>query len=78
LSDSQQEAISEAFAEASDREYSDSIGIQSVDELEAAVAAEPVDVDALTVNDDDVEDETVDDSDFEAMFEQAAWETEQA
>jgi hypothetical protein len=77
LSDSQQEAISEAFAEVADREYSDSIGIESID-----YDAQTPEIDSLvgSADEDDHADEVVDDSDsdFEAMFEQAAWEAEAA
>ena len=65
LSDSQQEAISEAFAEASDREYSASIGIEDID-YEAPTPD-------LDLGDED-EDEAVDNSDWEAALEQVEWE----
>jgi hypothetical protein len=72
LSDRQQELLSEAIGQIEDRAYEDSIGIADYD-----FDQEPVDVDALTA-DEDGEDEVVDDSDsdFETMFEQAAWEAE--
>jgi hypothetical protein len=77
LSDLQQEAISAAFAEATDREYSNSIGIQDVD-----YDASTPDVDSIvgSADEDDDADGVVDDSDsdFETMFEQAAWEAEAA
>jgi hypothetical protein len=73
LTDRQQERISEAFSEIADKAYSDSIGIADYDFDQPSI-----DVDALTA-DETAEDEVVDDSDsdFEAMFEQAAWEAEQ-
>jgi hypothetical protein len=73
LSDSQQEAISEAFAEVTDREYSDSIGIQEID-----YDAETPDVDSIIGSLDEDADEADDDSgsDFDAVFEQAEWQGE--
>jgi hypothetical protein len=71
LSDSQQEAISEAFAEITDREYSDSIGIESID-----YDSPTPDIDSIVGADDADEADEVDDDDFEAVFEEAAWEAE--
>jgi hypothetical protein len=72
LSDRQQESISEAFAEATDREYSASVGIADVD-----YDAQTPDIDSIvgSADEDDDAGEVVDD-DFEAVFEQAAWEAE--
>jgi FixJ family two-component response regulator len=71
LTDRQQELMSEAITEAEDREYEDSIGIENID-----LDAETPTVDSIIGEEDDTEDEVVDDSDFDAMFEQATWEAE--
>jgi hypothetical protein len=69
LSDRQQELISEAFTQLEDRAYETSIGIENID-----FDAETPTVDSIIGEEDDTEDEVVDDSDFDAMFEQAEWE----
>jgi hypothetical protein len=75
LSDRQQEIISEAFDQVEDRAYEDALGIQNID-----YDAPTPDVDEI-VGDDEDDDEAeandLGDSDYEAMFEQAAWEAEQ-
>jgi hypothetical protein len=71
LSDRQQEVIAEVFGQLEDRAYENSIGIENFD-----LNGESPDVDSI-IGDED-EDEVVDDSDFDTMFEQAAWESEQS
>jgi hypothetical protein len=71
LSDRQQEIIATAFGELEERALEDSLGIANVD-----LDAETPTVDSIIGEEDDDEDEAVDGSDYEAMFNEAEWESE--
>jgi hypothetical protein len=74
LSDSAQEAISTAWANLDEKEAADEVGAMFDLEAAASVDTASVDIDELTAAD-DAEDEVTDD-DYEAMFNQAEWESE--
>jgi hypothetical protein len=71
LSNLQQEAISVAVAEATDREYSASIGIEDVD-----YDAPTPDLDSIVGSADEDEGDEVADDDYDALFQNAEWESE--
>ena len=62
-----------AFSEVADREYSDSIGVENID----FDAPSPDVDDIIGDNEDDDEADDPGTANWEAMFEQAAWEAEQ-
>jgi hypothetical protein len=73
LTDRQQELIAEVFGDLEERAFEDSIGIQNID-----LDAETPTVDEI-VGDDEPDDEVVDDNsdvEYEALFNEASWETE--
>jgi hypothetical protein len=72
LSDRQQELIGEGFSDLEEQALEASLGIENID-----LDAPTPEVDDLIGEEGDSEDEVVDDSDFEALFNEASWETEQ-
>jgi hypothetical protein len=72
LTDRQQEGISEAFGLIEDRAYEDSIGVANFD-----FDQEPVDVEALTADDDEESDDELDalgETNYDELFNQTGWE----